>query len=29
MADPMPDIKSVARKALDWPARILFPPVCA
>ncbi|TIP76657.1 MAG: ComF family protein, partial [Mesorhizobium sp.] len=29
MADPMPDSKSIARKALDWPARIRFPPVCA
>ncbi|MBZ9680210.1 ComF family protein [Mesorhizobium sp. CO1-1-7] len=38
MADPMPKIKSVeigklagsaARSALGWPARILFPPVCA
>ncbi|TKB92137.1 MAG: ComF family protein, partial [Mesorhizobium sp.] len=34
MADPMPEIKriaikSIARKALGWPARLLFPPVCA
>ncbi|UDL88215.1 ComF family protein [Mesorhizobium sp. PAMC28654] len=34
MADPMPEIKhieirSLARTALGWPARILFPPVCA
>lgn len=34
VADPMPEIKSVgirnlARSALGWPARMLFPPVCA
>jgi ComF family protein len=34
VADPMPKIKpieirSLARSALGWPARILFPPVCA
>ena len=34
MADPMPEIKSIGirnltRSALGWPARILFPPVCA
>ncbi|MGB3831098.1 MAG: ComF family protein [Mesorhizobium sp.] len=29
MADPMADIKSLADAALKWPARLLFPPVCA
>lgn len=29
VADPMADIKGLAQTALQWPARILFPPVCA
>ncbi|WP_454015125.1 ComF family protein [Aquamicrobium terrae] len=29
MADPMADIKSLAETTLKWPARLLFPPVCA
>ncbi|WP_115733662.1 ComF family protein [Aminobacter aminovorans] len=29
MADPMPEIKSLALSVAAWPARILFPPVCA
>jgi ComF family protein len=29
VADPMPQFKTLARAALDWPARMLFPPVCA
>ncbi|SFT49787.1 comF family protein [Mesorhizobium sp. YR577] len=29
VADPMPQFKTLARAALDWPARVLFPPVCA
>jgi ComF family protein len=29
VADPMPQFKSLALAALDWPARVLFPPVCA
>jgi ComF family protein len=29
VADPMPEIKSLALSALRWPAQILFPPVCA
>jgi ComF family protein len=29
VADPMAYIKGVANKVLNWPARILFPPVCA
>ncbi len=29
MADNMAEIKRLARKALQWPARVLFPPVCA
>jgi ComF family protein len=29
VADPMAKIKSFARKVLDWPARVLFPPICA
>ncbi len=29
VADPMPQFKSLALAALDWPARVLIPPVCA
>jgi hypothetical protein len=29
VADPMPEIKSLALAAMRWPAQILFPPVCA
>ncbi len=29
VADPMADIKGLAQTALQWPARMLFPPVCA
>ncbi|WP_395451295.1 ComF family protein [Aminobacter sp. UC22_36] len=29
MADPMPEIKSLALSVAAWPARMLFPPVCA
>ncbi|TIM59399.1 MAG: ComF family protein, partial [Mesorhizobium sp.] len=34
MADPVRKIKTIAmkdmaRQALGWPARLLFPPVCA
>jgi ComF family protein len=29
VADPMADIKGLSRTALTWPARLLFPPVCA
>lgn len=25
----MPELKTLARTALEWPARVLFPPVCA
>ncbi|MFU0505991.1 ComF family protein [Pseudaminobacter sp. NGMCC 1.201702] len=29
MTDPMSQFKSFARNAMEWPARLLFPPVCA
>ncbi|MBN9251311.1 MAG: amidophosphoribosyltransferase [Mesorhizobium sp. 61-13] len=29
MADPMAEIKSFAHTVLNWPVRILFPPICA
>ncbi|PWK63288.1 ComF family protein [Aminobacter sp. AP02] len=29
VADPMPEIKSLALSVAAWPARMLFPPVCA
>lgn len=29
MADPMAEIKRFAHTVLNWPARILFPPICA
>jgi predicted amidophosphoribosyltransferase len=29
VADPVMEIKSLAQTMLDWPARVLFPPVCA
>lgn len=29
VADPMVEIKGFAKAALNWPARLLFPPVCA